>query len=449
VTLAFLPLVHQPDLRPINNGRAVDQKEPSAIRGAELHLASVTPSSIKENEMDQSDLQPTEDSPVQATTRETPRLFFVDHWRAFLAILVVLHHVALVYGASVPSFYYVEPPFTDPLAYRALLVFVLLNQAWFMGAFFLLAGYFAPGSFDRKRPGSFLKDRLVRLGIPLVVFYFVLNPISSIGYYLMPATLTGITTPLTWQVYPHFLGLGPLWFVAMLLVFNFGYAAWRMLTRDRTSSSMSKPSVPGYLSIVLFVVALALASYLVRIVVPIGQSVLEFPTLAYLPQYLGLFVLGTLASRRDWFRTLPSSMGVVGFVTVAVAGVFLFPLAFSGRLFSLELTPAFDNAMGSGHWRSAVYALWDSITATGMCLALIPLFRRFFNGQGRFGRFLSQHSYAVYVLHIPIVVVVAYALRGIKLAALVKFGLASLLGIPLCFGIAYITRKIPGVSRVL
>jgi peptidoglycan/LPS O-acetylase OafA/YrhL len=394
-------------------------------------------------------LQSTQESPVQAATRRVSRLFFIDHLRAALVILVVLHHVALVYGVSVPSFYYLEPPFTDPLAYLVLLVFVLLNQAWFMGAFFLLAGYFTPGSFDRKGPGSFLKDRLLRLGIPLVIFYFVLGPISSIGYYLMPASLTGITTPLTWRAYPHFLGMGPLWFVAMLLIFDFGYAAWRMLTRNWTSSSMSKSSLPGYLGIGIFILALALVSYLVRIVVPIGKFVLEFPTLAYLPQYLSFFVLGAVASRQNWFRTLPSSMGVAGFVTALVAGVFLFPLAFSGHLFSLELTPAFDNAMGNGHWRSAVYALFDSIFAVGMCLGLIPLFRRFFNGQGRFGRFLSQHSYTVYVIHIPIVVFLAYALRGIRLAALLKFAMAAVIGVPLCFAFAYIVRKIPGVSRVL
>ena len=116
-----------------------------------------------------------------------------------------------------------------------------------MGAFFLLAGYFAPGSFDRKGPGSFLLDKSLRLGIPLVVFYFVLSPISWLGLWLMPASLTGITTPPTWQAYPRYIGLGPLWFVAMLLIFSFGYAAWRILTRNRTSSSMSKSSLPSYL----------------------------------------------------------------------------------------------------------------------------------------------------------------------------------------------------------
>jgi len=264
----------------------------------------------------------------------------------------------------------------------------------------------------------------------------------------MPASLTGITTPLTWQAYPYLLGMGPLWFIALLLIFDFGYAAWRMLTKNRTSSSMSESSLPSYLGIGIFVLALALLSYLVRIVVPMGKDVLDFPTLSYLPQYLSFFILGTIAYRRNWFRTLPSSMGVVGFVTAVVAGVLLFPLALSGRLFSLEVTePA--GFVGNGTWQSAVYALWDSIFAVGMCLGAITLFRRFFNKENRFGRFLSQQSYAVYIIHIPIIVFLAVALMGIDLRPLLKFGMMAVIVVPTCFAVAYIIRKIPGVSRIL
>ena len=395
--------------------------------------------------MDRSGMQTGERSPEQAGTG-TSRLFFIDNLRAAVIALVVAHHVALVYGAGAP-FYYVEPPFEDPLAFLALLVFVLFNQAWFMGALFLLAGYFTPGSFDRKGPASFLRGRLLRLGVPLIVFMLVLNPIASIGYWQMPASLTGITTPLTWEAYPYLIGLGPMWFVAMLLIFDFGYAAWRRLARNRRPS-MSRSSSPGYLGIGGFILALAAASYLVRVVIPMGVDVVGFPTLAYLPQYLGLFALGAVASRRDWLRTMPGSKGLAGLVAAAVAAVFLFPLALSGHLFSLELAEP-SLFVGNGHWQSAVYALWDSTFAVGMCLGLITLFRRFFSSRGRAGRFLSKQSYAVYVIHVPLLVFLAVALKGIELAPLLKFGLVSLIGVPACFAVAYVVRRIPGASRVL
>ena len=394
-----------------------------------------------------------DDTAESALDGKSSRLFFVDHWRAMLAILVVLHHISLVYGASLQGYYYVEPPFTSPKAFTQLLVFALVNQGWFMGAFFLIAGYFTPGSFDRKGAGAFIKDKLVRLGIPLLLFYFVLSPISFIGYFLMPSEMTGITTQLTWssfwKAYPKFIGLGPLWFVAILLVFDFGYAIWRGLIRRRENTSQSNFSAPSYLWIGIFILALAGISYFWRMVIPLGKSVWQFPTLAYLPQYLSFFVVGAIASRRDWFRGVPNSMGIIGLALAILAVVFLFPLAFSGQMFSLELSEALDNSMGNGHWQSAVYALWDSTFAVGLCLGLLTLFRRFSNRQGWFGRFLAQHSYAVYVLHIPIVVFIAYALRSIELGSMQKFGLASVVIVPTCFVVAFLVRKIPGVERVL
>ncbi len=172
------------------------------------------------------------------------RLVFVDHLRVALTILVVLHHLSVIYAANYP-FYYLEPAYGDVAALVILVLFQLFNQAYFMGFFFLLSGYFVPGSFDRKGPRLFLRDRLLRLGIPLLVFTFVLNPIAWIGIYQMPVELTKITTPFTWQQYPKLIGIGPLWFVVMLLVFDFGYAAVRVVAGSLARVRRATASCPA------------------------------------------------------------------------------------------------------------------------------------------------------------------------------------------------------------
>jgi hypothetical protein len=73
--------------------------------------------------MAQTDLQATVKSAVQSATGKAARLFFIDHLRAALVILVVLHHLALVYG-GIPPFYYFEPPAGDLLAGLVFLAFV-------------------------------------------------------------------------------------------------------------------------------------------------------------------------------------------------------------------------------------------------------------------------------------------------------------------------------------
>ncbi len=398
--------------------------------------------------MSQISLQATEKSLVEATAVKTTRLYFIDYLRAGLVILVVVHHLAIVYGEGI-SFWYVDPPQSESLFGFALVLFVLMNQAWFMGALFLLAGYFTPGSFDRKGSGSFLKARLVRLGIPLLIWIFIFNPFSNIGIFLEPAVW--IAEPLTWQnywqLYPEFIGLGVAWFLALLLIFNFGYAGWRSLTQNRATATDHESSPPTYLAIGLFILALALVSYLVRIVIPLGRTVLDFPTLAYLPQYLSFFIVGMVAYRRDWFRTISDRMGKIGFITAVVATLILFPLPVLGILGG---TMRF---LGNGSWQSAVYALWDSAFAVGLCLASITFFRHYLNKKSNLGSFLSQQSYTVYVIHSPIIVVLAYAFYLVAapwgIGPFLKFVLATIVMVPICFIVAYLIRKIPGVSKVL
>jgi peptidoglycan/LPS O-acetylase OafA/YrhL len=382
------------------------------------------------------------DQSTAPQTASLSRLIFADNLRTALVILVVLHHLAVIYGANI-GFYYVEPAYSQVLVLLLLVIFQLLNQAYFMGFFFLISGYFTPGSFEHKGLSAFLKDRLIRLGIPLLAFMFVLNPLTFyVGAPHIDASLLakgGITLPLKWQDYIRFIGPGPLWFVAMLLVFDFTYAAWRVATRNRPARSRKDSSLPNYRMIVVYVLALALASYLVRIVVPIATYVLSFPTLAYLPQYLSFFAIGIIAYRRNWLRTIPSRMGKLGFGVALVATLTLFPVALRGGA----------DFLGGGFWQSAFYSLWDSTFAVGMVLGLITLFRRRFDYPSRLGRFLSQHSYAVFVIHIPVIVSLAVAMQGIHLEQLLKFGLAAIIGVPLCFGAAYLVRKIPLADRVL
>lgn len=383
---------------------------------------------------------------------KTNRLFFIDHLRGALAILVVLHHVALVYGASLPGYYYVEPPFTNPKAYQWLFIFVMVNQSWFMGAFFLLTGYFTPGSYQRKGGEKFILDKLLRFGIPLIVFALVLSPIAFIGYYLMPSALTGITGGFTWarfwDAYPKFISVGPLWFVLLLLALNLGYLLFRMIFRTTRNQSVSS-STPNIFGILGFIFGLAAVTYGFRMIVPIGKSIWQFPSFAYLPQYLSFFILGIAAHHGDWLRRLPTRSGIFGGVLALLAALFLFPLGFTGKMFSLELPKIIDNAFGNGHWQSAVYALWDSMFAVGLFIALLVLFRVLTNKESSFGSFLGQHSYAVYVFHIPLVVFTGYLLRNLQLNTFIKFGLASLIVLPISFALAYIVRKIPSAKKVL
>jgi glucans biosynthesis protein C len=388
---------------------------------------------------------------VPVATPRNLRLYFIDYLRAALVCLVILHHTAITYGGS-GSFYYTESA-TDSAASGLLSLFTNFNQAWFLGAFFLVSAYFTPGSFDRKGARLFLKDRLIRLGIPLLFFFFVLSPITVyIAFLHTPASqlaANGITAPLglNWGFYSEAVGTGPLWFVEMLLIFELGYAAWRVARRGAGATRDAPRPVPSYRKVGAFILVLTVTSYLLWAVVPIDAQVLGFPSLFDLPQYLGLFIAGLAAARGGWLTKLPGSMANRVFILALIATVTLLPLAVIGTdVPSL----GWGSVIGYGSLSSAYYALWTSTFAVGMTMFALTFFRKHFNSPGRLWSLASKNFYAAYVFQATVIVAVAVlVLYGVHVESLLKFVVASMIILPLTWASAYLARKIPFIDRVL
>jgi glucan biosynthesis protein C len=105
---------------------------------------------------------------------EGQRLLFIDNLRIVLICGVLVVHLAVTYRA-IGDWYYYDPAY-DPLTAILLSFPNFIGMAAGMGVFFLIAGYFTPGSYDRKGAGPFLRDRLVRLGIPLLIYDSLIQP---------------------------------------------------------------------------------------------------------------------------------------------------------------------------------------------------------------------------------------------------------------------------------
>jgi hypothetical protein len=379
------------------------------------------------------------------------RLYFVDYLRAALVCLVILHHTAITYGGS-GSFYYTEPA-TDSVASGLFSLFTLFNQGWFLGAFFMLSAYFTPGSFDRKGARQFLKDRFIRLVIPFLFFFFVLNPITIyLAFFHMTAaqlSANGITAPLglNWVFYSEAVGNGPLWFVEMLLIFEFGYAAWRIARRGSGTNRDAASPLPSYRKVGAFILTLAITSYLLWIAVPLNAQVLGFPSFFDFPQYLGLFLVGIAAARGDWLTRLPDSMANRVFAIALLATATLLPLAVIGTdVPSL----GWGSVLGYGSLSSAFLAGWTSIFAVGMTMFAVSFFRRHLNSPGRLWSVAAKNFYGAYIFQATVIVTIsALVLYQVQLESLVKFGLAAAIILPVTWGLAYLVRRIHFVDRVL
>ena len=114
---------------------------------------------------------------TKTEVKSPTRLFFIDNLRILLTILVIMHHTMITYGAL--GSWYIRDPNTDEVTSSILTIFAVLDQGFFMALFFFISAYFVPGSYDRKGARKFLKDRLIRLGIPLILYVIILSPLIN------------------------------------------------------------------------------------------------------------------------------------------------------------------------------------------------------------------------------------------------------------------------------
>jgi hypothetical protein len=182
-------------------------------------------------------------------------------------------------------------------------------------------------------------------------------------------------------------------------------------------------------------------------VVPVNAQVLGFPSLFDLPQYLGLFIVGTVAARGDWLMKIPDAMAKRFFRIALIACATLLPLSIIGTGVS---SLGWGSLYGYGSLSSAIYAMWDSTFVVGMTMFAISFFRKRFNTPGRLWNFAAKNFYAAYFLQATVIVTItAFLLYQVHLESLLKFGLAAVIILPLTWALAYLVRRIPYVDRVL
>ena len=389
----------------------------------------------------------------ELVARDPKRLYFLDNLRIALTILVIAHHVGQAYGPT-GGFW----PVQEAARARLLGPFFTVNRSFFMSLFFLISGYLMVGSYERSGAGPFFRSRLLRLGVPLLLFFFLVIPLQqylchwgagelgsmSFRQYYAGAYFGGSDRPVGWKgpAWPE-MNFGHLWYVEHLLIFSLCYAALRLVWKRRPAASLSAPKLPANRAIVLFALALALASGVTRIWYPIDRWIgfLGFIQVAFadVPRDLSFFVLGALAYRRGWFLGLSDRMGRTWLLIGLSAAVLWY-------VYVLSLWRIFPISRGA---MSVVFPVWEALLCCGLCIGLLYLFREQLNWQGWWSKGMAQNQYAAYLFHVPVVVLVQYALATAVMPPLSKFVLVTAVSVPLTFLFAGAIRQPAFVRRIL
>jgi peptidoglycan/LPS O-acetylase OafA/YrhL len=351
-----------------------------------------------------------------------------------LTILVIAHHSAITYGASGSWFIKLAPE--DGPAALPLTLFVAVNQAFFMGFFFLISGYLTPSSYDRKGWRAYLRDRLLRLGLPVVVFGFVIGPLT-----------VAIADSRSWDFVSRWFALmgqlrfvmGPMWFAYALLIFTLAYILWRQFVAVRPGA---KRAIPDHTTWLLAALGVGLAALIIRQFVPVGEEVLNLQ-LGYFASYVFLFAVGCIAERYGWLENVKRRHAMPWLIALVIA-IPLLPVA-------LVVGESFGQTnFATGFSFPAIfYAFWEPVVAWGVIAGALWYFQLKWGERDRRWGFLSRQSYGAFILHPPVIVSLALLMEPLPLPAIVKFVLLVLSGTAISFALAWAVRKIPLIRTVV
>ncbi|HEX9513264.1 MAG TPA: acyltransferase family protein [Puia sp.] len=385
---------------------------------------------------------------VKASEKASGRLLYIDNLRWVMIMLVVSMHAAVTYS-HLGSWYYMEDTPVSLAGQGIFGTYQAFLQSFFMGFLFFIAGYFVPKAYDTKGPGKFLKDRALRLGLPLLLYLFLLQPVSiyCISLFHGPDVGGGLG-----EIYGRYItsgrpwgGTGPLWFCEALLIFCLGYTLFRTL-RGGKELSPAAHKLPGNAIIWGFIALIGITTFWVRLPWPNGTSFynLQF---CYFPQYILFFIAGTLAYRGNWLNKLPAGTGKywgrVGlFGGLAIwAALLILGGAFKGQL------PAYQGGL---HWQSMGMSCWEQVAGVGISIYFLIWFRERYNQQGAVARWFSANAFAVYVFHAPVLIAISRMMGGWHGPILLKFLLLTLLSILATYALcALVIRRIPLLRRIL
>jgi glucans biosynthesis protein C len=370
----------------------------------------------------------------------TRRFAYLDNLKVLLVVGVIAVHAAITYGLD--GSWYLES-YDEMADVVVAAVGVVLSVGWLfgLGLFFLIAGRLSGPSLERKGAGRFARERLVRLGIPLLGYTLLVSPFLEYVDYRWNAhgqeALWPFVSRQVWHLAP-----GPTWFLEALLVFSLAYALLRRLSRK--AHLLAREPLRAR-DVAAVVVALALISFAVRFAFPLGSEQFHLQ-LSVFPQYAILFALGAAAGRRGWLETFTPCLARRCAAAGAVAALALPGLLIAGGFFADGGEHRFE---GGWHWQAAALALDEAVLATCVSLWAVQHFRRRRDTLGPLARRMAPAAYGAFIIHPPVLVGLALAAQPTPLPAELKFTAVLAAAVAASFGLAALGARTRHVAAII
>jgi len=382
----------------------------------------------------------------------------LGYLRILTVLLVVAAHAVLAYhplppgpatSLTVVPRWWQAFPIVDARRWVGFAPFSLLIDNFSMSLMFFVSGLFVWSSLRRKGIRIFLRDRLLRLGLPFLIAALVIAPLTFYATYLCTGENGGLTGFLGeyWQVgnWP-----GPQWFIWVLLAFDVGAAVLFWLLHDKMQTASHTGAFIFQRPALCFTLALAGSA---AVFLPMAAlyspaswtnfGPFNFQTSRFFLYFL-YFMLGVAIGGYGLDRSFMAKGGKLGrrwplwllgavtsyFVTlVVVASIGLVPHKTKG----LEI-------LAEGAWL---------LSCAAIIFASVAMAVRFVHTRRRILDSLSGASYGIYLVHFMFVAWLQYALLKRSISAQGKGLLVFLGASALSWSLVVLVRRFAAVKQVI
>lgn len=330
---------------------------------------------------------------------EESRLHYMDNLRAIIMTLGVFFHAALAYSPALHGVWFSADQVNSPIMDHL----VAFTHQFRMPLFFVIAGFFAALLVERRGTGGMLKNRSLRVLLPFVIFW--------------PLVTLGIILPIGW---------------ALTQVQNPSPLLQFIAVMQNQPDAPQPPPTAAHLWFLYYLMFFYLLTWVARTLLPVklGEKLLHLHPLV-LVWVLPLFLLPALALARLPFPApdsfLPQLWALLFFGSFFAFGYLLHRssslvdyfarrwhwLILAGLLAYIPFhafSPAqvgFEPANLS--WlEKLMLMLSTAAMSVWLSLAGLAFARTCLNQRSGFMRFLSDASYWIYIVHLPILLAIQY-----------------------------------------
>ena len=347
------------------------------------------------------------------------RKTYIDNLRIFVSILVVIYHVIWIfngvqqYGPAMIA--------TEFRGQDALLYFL---YPWFMCIFFIISGMSAKWFLDNHTEKEFLSARTNKLLVPSTIGVLLFGWIQ--GYVNMklggafenmpeiPAFINFIIMDLS--------GIGVLWTMQMLWLFSVLLLFVRKIEKSKFVELCKNANL--IIIILLGVFAWLFAQILNTPVI----AVYRFGIYGFC-FFAGYFVFchDDVIFRLEKF--------CIPLLAVAAGLLVVYTVIYFGKDYSVS--PVVNNPL-------AISSAWFS------CLALLGIFKKYFDKENSFTRFMKKRSFGLYVFHYLGLSAAALLIKkNTSLNGILVYLIGASSACAIGFGLGEIVPKIPFIRWVL